>query len=152
MTSGVSTVPPSAQAAASAPSRLRRMVAPTSTIGGLAVATLALHLRDPHQAGSWGVCPSVALLGVYCPGCGGLRAVNDLTHGDLLAAASSNVLLVALMPLAVAALAVWAVGRWRGRSRRLSWQVLRPGVFALIAVLVSFTVLRNLAAGSWLAP
>ena len=55
------------------------MLAPALTIGGLSLATLALHLRDPHSSGTWGYCPS-ALLGFSCPGCGGLRAVNDLTR------------------------------------------------------------------------
>jgi len=133
------------------PPRLRRMVAPAATIGGLAAATLALHVRDPHESGSWGLCPSAAL-GFYCPGCGGLRAVNDLTNGDLGAAASSNLVLVVLIPIAVVALVVWALDRWQGRSRRPSWHVLRPGVLAFIGVLVAFTVLRNMAAGAWLAP
>src|SRR5918997_4102351 len=103
----MSMAPPSAQAPAVPRTRLRRMVAPTATIGGLAIATLAVHLRDPHEKGSWGFCPSAAL-GFYCPGCGGLRAVNDLTNGELVAAASSNLVLVVLMPFAVLALAVWA--------------------------------------------
>ena len=128
------------------------MLAPTATIGGLALATLALHVRDPHERGSWGLCPSLALFGVYCPGCGGLRAVNDLTNGEFLAAASSNVVVVALLPFAVIALAVWAVDRWRGRTRRPSWRVLQPGVLAFVGVLVAFTVLRNLGVGEWFAP
>jgi hypothetical protein len=131
--------------------RLGRMVAPTATISGLALATLALHLRDPHESGSWGLCPSAAV-GIYCPGCGGLRAVNDLTNGDLVGAASSNLVLVAVLPFAVVALVVWAVDRWRGKTRQPSWHVLRPGVLAFIGVLVAFTLLRNLTAGAWLAP
>ena len=127
------------------------MVAPTATIGGLALATVALHLRDPHESGSWGFCPSAAL-GFYCPGCGGLRAVNDLSNGELVAAASSNLVLVVLMPFVIVALAVWAVDRWRGRTRRPSWRVLKPSVIAFVGVLVAFAVLRNLAVGSWLAP
>ena len=51
-------------------------------------------------------------MGVYCPGCGGLRAVNDLTNGDLGAAASSNLLLVVLLPVAVLWLLRWSRGRW----------------------------------------
>ena len=46
-------------------------------------ATIALRLRDPHDSGSWGYCPWKLLTGLDCPGCGALRAVNDLTHGDL---------------------------------------------------------------------
>ena len=131
--------------------RGRRMLAPTATIGGLALATLALHLRDPHQHGSWGLCPSAAM-GFYCPGCGGLRAVNDLTHGDIGAALSSNVVVTALIPVATALLAMWAVDRWRGHSRHVPWQRLRPLVAALITVLVAFTIARNTGAGAWLAP
>ena len=130
--------------------RPQRVVAPVATIAGLAAATAALHLRDPHASGSWGYCP-ISLLGIYCPGCGGLRAVNDLTHGDLIGAASSNALLLLTMPLAVFLLARWTIDAWRGRQRGLpaltSWQVLSVG----IALTTVFTVARNLP-GSWLAP
>ena len=131
--------------------RLRRMRAPVATIGGLALATLAVHVRDPHERGAWGLCPSAAL-GFYCPGCGGLRAVNDLTNGEVMAAASSNVVLVVMLPFVVVALAVWAVDRWQGRTRQPSWRVLRPGVLTFFGVLAVFTVMRNVAAGAWLAP
>jgi hypothetical protein len=127
------------------------MVAPSATIGVLGAATLALHLRDPHQSGSWGYCP-IAMLGLSCPGCGGLRAVNDLTRGDLAAAASSNLLVVVLMPFAVAGLALWGVRRWRGDERPPRRWVTPASVWVAVAVLVTFSVLRNLPAGAWLAP
>ncbi|WP_028650647.1 DUF2752 domain-containing protein [Nocardioides halotolerans] len=131
--------------------RGRRMVAPLTTIGALSLATLALRLRDPHESGSWGYCPSGAM-GIYCPGCGGLRAVNDLTHGDLGAALSSNIVVTVLIPVAVAFLALWAVDRWRGHQRQLSWSRYKPVVYALVTVLVIFTVMRNTGPGAWLAP
>ena len=37
--------------------RPQRVFAPVATIAGLAAATAALHLRDPHASGSWGYCP-----------------------------------------------------------------------------------------------
>lgn len=128
----------------------RRMLAPAVTIGGLALLTVALHVRDPHQHASWGLCPSAAL-GVYCPGCGGLRAVNDLTHGDVAAAASSNLLFVVLLPFAVFLLGRWAYDRWRGVHRGTPAWLTPKVVYAGFAVIVLFTVLRNLP-GSWLAP
>ena len=91
-------------------------------------------------------------MGFYCPGCGGLRAVNDLTHGDVGAALSSNVLVTALIPVAVVLLALWAVDRWRGPTPARPWARLRPVVSALVAVLVVFTVVRNTGSGAWLAP
>jgi hypothetical protein len=130
--------------------RAQRVVAPAATIAGLVAATGALYLRDPHASGSWGYCP-ISLLGIYCPGCGGLRAVNDLTHGDLAGAASSNALLLLAMPVAVFLLARWTIDAWRGRQRGLpalsSWPVLSVG----IALTTVFTVARNLPE-SWLAP
>lgn len=131
--------------------RGRRMLAPLTTIGALTLATAALHLRDPHASGSWGYCPSAAM-GFYCPGCGGLRAVNDLTQGDVGAALSSNVVVTALIPVAVVLLALWAVDSWRGHPRRVPWERLRPLGYAFVTVLVVFTVVRNTGAGAWLAP
>jgi len=137
--------------AAATASRWERVSAPAFTIGGLAAATLALHVRDPHEQYSWGLCPSAAL-GFWCPGCGGLRAVNDLTHGDVGAALSSNLLLVVAMPVAVVALLLWAADRWRGTPPTIPWRRLKPFVPALVVVVVVFAVARNLAFGSWLAP
>jgi hypothetical protein len=137
--------------AAYAASRWRRVAAPAATIGGLALATLALHLRDPHESGSWGYCPS-AMLGVYCPGCGGLRAVNDLTDGQVGAAASSNLLFVVVLPLLVLLLARWAYERWTGRVRNLEVRRAQMFLIPLSVAGLIFTVLRNLPVGSWLAP
>lgn len=146
------TVPPQTTAPAVAePSRWQRMAAPAYTIGALGVATLALHLRDPHESGSWGYCPSAAL-GFWCPGCGGLRAVNDLTRGDVGAAASSNLLFVTVLPLLVFLLGRWAVDRWVGREREPDARLVTVGTVTLCVVAVAFAVARNLPSGSWLAP
>ncbi len=131
--------------------RRERMGVPGLVIGGLAAATLALVLRDPHESGSWGFCP-IAAMGIYCPGCGGLRAVNDLTNGDVAAAASSNLMLVVALPFVVLLLGRWAVDRWTGRVRNYRTRgVLVVGSVCLAALAV-FTVARNLPVGSWLAP
>jgi hypothetical protein len=147
------TVRPTGQppAAAAKRSRWQRMAAPTYTIGGLALATVALHFRDPHDSGSWGYCPSAAM-GFWCPGCGGLRAVNDLTRGQVGAAASSNLLFVAVLPLLVFLLGRWAVNRWTGREREPNTRLITVATVVFCALGVVFAVLRNIPAGSWLAP
>lgn len=146
----MTTTAPSPAAPAVVERRWRRVAPPALVIGGIVAASLALHLRDPHESGAWGFCPSAAM-GVYCPGCGALRAVNDLTNGDVGAAASSNVVFVVLLPVAVVALGVWLVDRWRGTRRRVPDRAVRPLLVIGALVLVAFTVLRNLP-GSWLAP
>ena len=131
--------------------RWRRMVAPALVAGGITAATLALHVRDPHDQGSWGQCPSAAM-GFWCPGCGGLRAVNDLSNLRVLDAASSNLVFVASVPILLYVFARWAIGRWTGRPWDPSARASSVSAVVLVAVLVVFTVLRNTAAGSWLAP
>ncbi|MDE0775454.1 DUF2752 domain-containing protein [Nocardioides sp.] len=132
--------------------RGRRMLAPLATIGGLGLATLALHLRDPHESGSWGLCPSAAL-GFWCPGCGGLRGVNDLTDLRVVDAASSNLVLVLAMPVMIFLLGRWAFDSWSGRVRTPMDHRVNAVLLTLsLTALAAFTVLRNLPAGSWLAP
>jgi hypothetical protein len=137
-------------AASRGSSRLRRLLAPGATIAGLGAATLALALRDPHVSGSWGLCPS-ATLGFSCPGCGGLRAVNDLTHGRFADAASSNLLLVVAIPVAVALLARWAYDAWNASERPAS-ALTRPLLVTAGVVVLAFAVLRNVPGLDWLAP
>ena len=61
---------------------------------GLAV----VFFRDPGRAGSYPSCPSLALTGLYCPGCGTLRALHLLLHGDFAGAVGMNVLMVVSIP------------------------------------------------------
>lgn len=144
------TAPPAADRTGTV-SRRRRMVPPVLVGGGLGLATLALHLRDPHSDGSWGICPTAAM-GFACPGCGGLRAVNDLSNLRVLDAASSNLAFVLALPLIAYAFVRWTHGRWTGRPWEPSDRSLKIGSAAVVVLLVVFTLVRNTPAGSWLAP
>ncbi len=73
-------------------------------------------------------------------------------RGDLGAAASSNLLLVAAIPVLVAAWVRTMTDRWRrvtrvADPRRTVWLAVASLVLA-----VAFAVLRNTGAGAWLAP
>ena len=116
--------------------------------GGAALAVVAL--RDPNQAGHYPTCPFLALTGWYCPGCGGLRAVHALTHGDVVAAIGFNPLLVAMLPVVAGLYLGWARRMVTARPR--TWAA--PGwlLWAFLAVVLAFGVLRNLPVGDWLAP
>ena len=110
--------------------------------GGAAAAAAAavLVVRSPYQPLSYGICPSVLFLGVYCPGCGGLRATHDMLTGDLAGAFAANPLWTLAAPLLAATWVVWTWRRLRGgppltAPRWLPWTVL--------VVVVAFAVLRN---------
>ena len=124
--------------------RARRLASPLSIGGVVAAATLALRLRDPHVSGAWGGCPTKLLTDLDCPLCGSLRAVNDLTHLDIGAALSSNLVLVLAVP---AILFFWGrrlVACWRG-GEAMSPLVIPSWVWvAGLVVLTVFTVVRNL--------
>lgn len=130
--------------------RWRRVRGPLVLAGGLVGATWALHARDPHRTHSWGVCPLYAATGIYCPGCGGLRAVNDISRGHLAQALHSNLLVTLGYPVGVALL-VWIVARrWRGKPTSAAR---RPWVaWTALVVALGFMVLRNTPYGMALAP
>jgi hypothetical protein len=132
-------------------SRSRRLAAPLLTAGVVGALTVALHYRDPHVQGSWGACPTKLLTGLDCPGCGGLRAVNDLTNLDLAGAVSSNLLFVLAVPLLVGVWFAWVRRSWRGEGRLLAVSHPQRWAVAALGVALVFAVVRNLPVGGWLA-
>lgn len=131
--------------------RAGRLAGPLAVAAGAVLATSYLAVVDPEQPGHYPTCPFLALTGWACPGCGTLRAVHALAHGELGTALHRNPLTV----LAVAALAVlwvrWAGSRLRGGP---GWAPTVPNrvLWALGSALIAFTVLRNLPGVGWLGP
>lgn len=134
------------------PSRWRRLRPAVVLAGAVVALSVALHFRDPHESGSWGFCPWLVMTGTYCPGCGGLRAVNDLTRGDLAAAASSNLLFVSSIPVLTGLWARSVSQRWRGVRKPLPRGPLTVALTVGVVLTVLFWVSRNLPFGGWLAP
>ena len=105
---------------------------------------------DPNQPGHYPLCPTYALAGVYCPGCGMLRATHDLAHLDLVGAFARNPLALPIY-LGIAWLFVrWVVARWRGEQLRWNPPTWLPA--ALVVGFVVFTVARNIPGWTWLSP
>lgn len=126
----------------------RALAAPACAAGAAAVVVVVLAVRDPRTS-TYVPCPLHAATGLWCPGCGGTRALGDLIRGDLGSALSSNALAVALVVLGVALWIRWVTVRARGLAfgKPPMWVVL----FGIVLV-SAFTVWRNLPAGAWLAP
>jgi hypothetical protein len=133
--------------------RTRRslLLAPAATALGAAAAVgaatavgrLGLPLLLP--------CPLHALTGLWCPLCGGTRAVQALAGGDVGAALSLNALVVVAVPLLVLAWVRWTARRASGQAA--SMVVLgNRGLTVVAGVLVVFGVLRNLPGLEALAP
>ncbi len=73
------------------------------TLGAVALAAAALFFFDPATAGFYPPCLFKTVFGVQCPGCGSLRAVHQLLHGNLQEAWSLNKPFLIALPLAAAA-------------------------------------------------
>jgi len=65
---------------------------PSATAAG--AGFLYLYFVDPSTSHLAPSCLFTALFGVHCPGCGSLRALHALAHGDLNAALAFNAPLV----------------------------------------------------------
>jgi len=104
---------------------------------------LMLRIFDPATSGIFPPCPLRYVTGWYCPGCGSLRAIHALLHGNLRQAWAMNVLTVLFAPFIVYGLASQLHLQIRGRTLP---GIMLPAVWirALCVVIVLFGILRNL--------
>ncbi len=125
-------------------------LAPAAVAAAAAGGAVAVALVDPNEGGHYPTCPFLAVTGLWCPGCGTLRAVHALTHGDVATAVDLNALTVLLLPVLVLAWVGWLafrVGRRPAPPRVPTW----AGTTIAVAV-PAFWVLRNLPVTAALAP
>ncbi len=120
-----------------------------TTAGVLAGATL--FVVDPNQPGHYPTCPFLATTGLYCPGCGALRGVHDLLHGDVAGAFARNPLTVLAAPYLVVAFVTWVL-RTTGRPAPRATSLPPWTIWLLLGLVLAFGVLRNLPGWDWLSP
>lgn len=124
--------------------KLRALSPPLAVAVGCGIGCVAVWLGDPTTPGGpLPICPTKALFGIDCPGCGGLRMMYSLLHGDIPAALRYNAVSFVVVLLFVWSTAAWAVGRLRGRpvDSWLHWKA-TPWVFGVVFAL--WFVVRNL--------
>jgi len=93
-----------------------------------------LFTYDPATSQLFPPCPFHAVTGLYCPGCGSLRALHHLLHGDLAAAVRLNPLMVLSIPILclLSAFPRWTYRPW------VSWSAL--------TILIAYGIVRNIPA------
>jgi hypothetical protein len=106
--------------------------------GGLSI----IYLLDPSSSDLYPPCPFLALTGFYCPGCGTLRALHQLTLGHPVAALDLNPLMVLLLPFVAYFLASHAMLAVTGRPLRRFF--VRPAlIWTLLGIILVYWLLRN---------
>jgi hypothetical protein len=135
----------------------RRLLAPGNPLlAPLATAALAVAAAgyiatvDPNQPGHYPTCPFLSVSGYYCPGCGSLRAVHDLIHGNPHAALARNPLTVLAAPFLLWSWIAWLYRSVTGRPVR--WLAPPWLLWTLLVVVLAFWLLRNLPGFGWLGP
>ncbi len=113
--------------------------------------TVYIFLNNPHVLGALGWCPLYYNTGMWCPGCGGTRAVYDLAHGDIAGAMAMNPVFTLAVPVLIVLWFRWVLYA-RGRPTKPwnipDWAYVTVGLAAL-----GFFVLRNVPAfAPYLAP
>jgi hypothetical protein len=113
---------------------------------GLAVAGAAVLIAfPPSRYAIYPSCPLRTWTGLACPLCGATRALAALVAGRFIEAIHHNVLVVTLLPFALAAVARSAhqAVRWN------RWTPLIPARAAgpILVLAVIFGIVRNLAPG-----
>ena len=135
-------------------SRARRLRAPLAVGLGALLASAYVGLVDPNAPGHYPLCPTKAFTGLDCPGCGGLRAVHSLVHGDITGALDHNAFVVlVVLPGAIVLWARWLWRTWKGTDAdgeggREPADVALPSpvlVWSVVALAVAFTVVRNVS-------
>ena len=119
----------------------------------VAGAVVVLFVFDPATRSVYPSCPFRALTGLHCPGCGTLRAIHQLMHGDLSAALALNPLMVLCLPPLAYAAATSAV-RWTTGRNVPRMFVPAFWIWTLGVVVILYWILRNVPVEpfSWLAP
>jgi len=133
---------PDREGPAKAPLRgaVRLLLATALGLGLLAYAWWA----DPAKSAGYLPCTFHWLTGLYCPGCGGQRALHALLHGRIAEALRCNLLAVGLFaPLGLAGYALYARECLAPSARRPPRSVARWVVLFLLLALI-YGVARNL--------
>ena len=122
-------------------------------LGLIIVSSVFLYLFNPEISIFYAPCPFKTLTGLYCPGCGSLRALHQLLHGNLLSALRLNPLMVLSLPILGYSFFSNLTLLIRGRPFP---RILVPAIWIwlLLIIILLFWIFRNipLKPFSFLAP
>jgi hypothetical protein len=126
---------------------VRSLAAPPAVAAAAAGGCAVIWVANPTVPGGiLPVCPTKALLGIDCPGCGSLRMIYSVLHLDFASAVHYNALGLVAVLLLLWAFGAWTYGSVVGRRVR-SWQHLRWSAPTALALILVWFVVRNLGFG-----
>jgi hypothetical protein len=117
-------------------------------LAGAMATSVLLYFINPSEAGTWfPKCPFRYFTRLDCPGCGSLRGLHSLLHGNVLQTADYNLMLLPALLL----LGSGFYTNITGRGKQVWAFFNKPGI--VLTVICAFWVARNIPVYplSWLA-
>lgn len=119
--------------------RVKKIAKPTAIVLAIGFTYILIHELTGFSLG----CPIYKVFGVYCPGCGVGRMTFHLLHFEISEAFSSNCVVFCLLPIALLEL-VFHGCRYIRYGDGSFYKAERIGLWVVIGILVTFSVVRNL--------
>lgn len=116
---------------------------------GLAAGIFLLAFFPINKYHFYPVCPWYGLTHTYCPGCGTLRGIDHILHGDLLGLFKANKIGVIFIPILLweyIQMGVQGIGGYRLPELTLS----KIELYILVILIITYWIARNFV--SFLAP
>lgn len=121
-----------------------KYLGPGTVLVTVGAALSVIWMADPTTpGGALPTCPTKALFHIDCPGCGSLRAIYSLMHGDIGAALHYNAVGVLAIVALTVSFVTYTVGLWTGR-RLWKWQTLRYAPAIVLGIALVWFVIRNI--------
>ena len=104
---------------------------------------LAVFIFDPGKSVLFPPCPFHTVTGYHCPGCGSLRSLHQLFHGNLRAAFELNPLMIISIPFLIYGfisefMRIFLDRPLAGTSLSALW------IRIILGVIIAFWILRNI--------
>lgn len=106
------------------------------------IGAAMLYVFDPARYGFYPACALYRTTGLFCPGCGSLRAMHQLLHGHLIEALRFNALFVFSVPFVVGFAGLWLTRTLKDQP--FSLPVKPWWIWIGLVVVFLFAIARNL--------
>ena len=109
----------------------------------ITIILYSLYIFDPWGSSFYPPCPFHGLTGLYCPGCGSLRALHKLLHFQITGAFDYNPLMVLSIPFLLYSFFSYMLFIFTGRQFP---KVFIPSIYIwiLLGIVILFGIFRNI--------
>ncbi|NLB26296.1 MAG: DUF2752 domain-containing protein [Bacteroidales bacterium] len=110
-----------------------------SLLTGTILSVSLLYFFNPASSGIFPPCPFHTITGLYCPGCGSLRALHNLLHLNLPGVTANNILVIPVIILIFYHI-IWSI--FKPARTNILYHKYTP--LLIFFIIIIFWILRNI--------